>query len=161
MTSKIIVIEREVLKSNIYRSLSSTSKDVYNDFLMRCRIDKIKARPGRQSERIITNNGKLEYTYIEAEKKGIPRASFMRALNELVEKGFIDISHSGSGGVKGDKSLYSISDRWRTWGTDNFIKKTRPKDIRAKRGFLCGDQHWKRKKLMSENKNHKHGNVQS
>jgi len=152
MASDIIVIERKLLKSQVYRSLTSTSKDVYNNFLMKRVIAKTKARPGRKSESVILNNGEIEYCYSEAEKEGIPRASFMRAITELVEKGFIDIAHSGSGGVKGDKSLYSISDRWRTWGTEEYIQKVRPKDIRAKRGFLSGDKHWKRKKLMSKSK---------
>jgi len=148
LTSEIIVIERKLLQSKAYRSLTSMQKDVYHDFLMKRQVDKTKPRPGRKSERIILNQGKIEYCYSEAAKKGITPATFMRAITVLVEKGFIDIAHSGSGGVKGDKSLYAISERWRKWGTDSFIRKTRPKDVRAKRGFLSGDKHWKRKRLL-------------
>jgi len=142
MTSDIIVIERKLLESKIYRSLSSTAKDVYCDFLMKRTIEKTKARPGRKSERIITNNGELEYTYSAAEKKGIPRSTFMNCLDQLVTKGFIDVYHSGSGGKKGDKSLYGFSDRWKSWGKPNFIEAERPKDARGGRGFSV---YWKKK----------------
>ena len=142
MSGDIIVIEKGLLKSKAFRSLSGTTKNAYFDFRMKCRMTKTKARPGRKSERVILNNGEIEYTYSEAEKKGIPRSTFMNCLDELIEKGFIDIAHSGSGGVKGDKSKYAISERWRAWGTDEFIKKTRPRDARKGRGFAV---YWAKK----------------
>ena len=67
----------------------------------------------------------------------------MITLDTLIAKGFIDVAWSGSGGKKGDKSLYGISERWRDWGTDKFIKASRPKDTRKGRGFAA---YWKRKK---------------
>ena len=143
MASDIIVVEREMLKSRVFRGLNGTSKTVYFDFLMKCRVKGRKSKPGGKSERIILNNGKIEYCYSEAEKKGIPRPTFMRALDELIGKGFIDVAHSGSGGKKGDKSLYAISDRWRDHGTDKFKPATRPKDCRQGRGFKV---YWERKK---------------
>lgn len=140
MASDIIVIERDMLKSEPFRQLNGTAKTILLDFMMKCRV-KTRQRPGRKKEREILNNGELEYCYSEAEKRGIPRATFMRGIDELVHKGFIDIAHSGSGGKKGDKSLYAISDRWRAWGTDNFIPASRPKDTRAGRGFKKGHNH--------------------
>ncbi|HDL07491.1 MAG TPA: hypothetical protein ENG35_01985 [Desulfobacteraceae bacterium] len=109
-------------------------------------IGKTKPRPGRKSERVIINNGQLEYTYSEAEKAGIPRSTFMRAIDQLVSKGFIDIHHSGSGGKKGDKNLYGISNRWRAWGKAEFVEKKRPRDARGGRGFSI---YWKK-----QNANH-------
>jgi len=69
----------------------------------------------------------------------------MRAIDTLIEHGFLDISHSGSGGKKGDKSLYAISERWKVWGTDAFTPVSRPKDTRAGRGFKKGPDHWRTK----------------
>jgi len=145
MTSEIIVVERALLKSEAFRCLNGTSKTVLFDFLMKCRVKGRKVKPGRKSERVILNNGEIEYCYSEAEKRGTPRSNFMRALDELLKKGFIDIAHSGSGGKKGDKSLYAISDRWRAWGTDDFISAKRPNDNRQGRGFKPGNEYWKRK----------------
>jgi DNA-binding PadR family transcriptional regulator len=97
---------------------------------------------GKRKEHVILNNGKIEYTYSEAEKRGISRATFMRAIDTLVQRGFIDITHSGSGGKRGDKSLYAISERWMNWGKDEFEEATRPKDTRQGRGFA---RYWKKK----------------
>ena len=135
MASNIIVIEKDLLKSKAFRPLSGNSKNVYFDFLMKRVITKTKAQPGRKSEAVILNNGKIEYCYSEAEQKGLSRDKFAKAINQLVENGFIDIAHLGTGGHKGDKSKYAISDRWRSYGTENFIKKTRPKDTRKGRGW--------------------------
>lgn len=144
MPGDIIVVERDLLKSIVFRSLNGTAKTVLFDFFMKCRMKRRKGKGGRKTERDILNNGELEYCYGEAEKKGIPRSSFMRTLDELITKGFIDVPHSGSGGQKGDKSLYSISERWRAYGTDKFIHAFRPKDIRAGRGFKKGNLEWKK-----------------
>jgi len=150
MASNTICLDRGLLKSEVFRSLSKKAILVYFDFRMKCRVQRTKAKPGRQDAWNIINNGEIEYTYSEAEKKGILRASFMRSLDELIGKGLIDVAHSGSGGVKGDKSKYSISERWQAWGTNRFVEKIRPKDTRGGRGFAV---YWRKKKTNIGNKN--------
>ncbi len=150
--SGIIVIERELLRSAVFRQLNGTAKVVYFDFLMKCRVKTHKPKSGRKRERVILNNGELEYCYSEAEKKGITKARFMRSIDALVENGLIDISHSGNGGRKGDKNLYGISDRWRLFGAKDFIQAERSKDNRQGRGFQKGHQHSKRNSIIG-NKN--------
>jgi DNA-binding PadR family transcriptional regulator len=142
MPSNKLFLERDLLRADVFRSLARKSIHVYFDFRMKCRWQKVK-KSKRRDTWVIANNGDIEYTYTEAEKRGISRASFMRAIDELVEKGFLDISHSGSGGIKGDKSKYAISDRWRDWGTEFFVKQARPKDKRNGRGFAV---YWKNKR---------------
>lgn len=144
----VVVVEKELLRSEVFRGLNGTAKTVLLDFLMKRRLKKLNIRQGRKPEWIISNNGEIEYTYSEAEKKKPPisRTSFMRALDSLIKHGFIDVEHSGSGGKKGDKSLYAISDRWRVWDTDEFISCERPKDTRNGRGFKSGAQHWRKQK---------------
>jgi len=146
MPSDIIVVERKLLKSEAFRKLNGTAKTVYFDFRMKCRVKGVKVKGGRKPVREILNNGQIEYTYSEAEKKKpkIPRSSFMRAINDLLSHGFVDIYHSGSGGKKGDKSLYGISDRWQDFGTDKFIHAKRQNDNRSGRGFQQGNDHWKK-----------------
>lgn len=152
--SEIVIIERALLKSEAFRALGGTAKTVYLDFLMKRRIKGVKVR-GRK-EPVILNNGELEYSYSEAEAKGIPRSTFMRALDELIGRGFLDVAHSGSGGMKGDKSLYSISERWRAYGTEHFVSATRSKDTRQGRGFKPGNREWM--KAKSANIGVKNGN---
>lgn len=143
MASEKIGIERQVIKSKAFREMSGIAILVYLDFLMKCRIKPVNSKPGRAKGFVITNNGEIEFTYAEALSKGITRPRFKRALRELVERGFIDIAHAGSGGFKGDKSKYSISDRWRAWDTDGFERATMPKDRRKGRGF---DVVWAKRK---------------
>ena len=145
--SDIIVVQKALLKSPPFRQLSGISKTVYFDFLMKCRVKGMKAKSGRRGGRVILNNGEIEYCYTEALKRGIPYRSFARAIGDLVKTGFIDITHSGSGGRKGDKSLYSISDRWEQFGTDDFIPSLRPKDTRGGRGFQPGNTFGKNSKM--------------
>lgn len=142
MASEVVVVERRLLQSKAFRSLSGTAKTVLFDFLMKRKLTKIRAKPGRKNEWVVTNNGLIEYSYSEAEKKGIPRSTFMNCLDVLIEQGFLDLVHSGSGGKKGDKSLYAISERWKAWGTDDFVKASRPKDTRVGRGFAV---YWQKK----------------
>jgi hypothetical protein len=114
---------------------------VLMDFLMKRRVKKVKHQGGKTLP--VLNNGQIQYSYAEAEDKGITRPRFTRALDELIGHGFSDIEKQGSGGWKGDLSLYSMSERWRTYGTDKFISAARPKDIRGGRGFSV---YWKKKK---------------
>ena len=51
---------------------------------------------------------------------------FKRAIDELVKVGLIDIAKSGFG-LKKDVTLYATSDRWKKFGTDEFVFKQRPK----------------------------------
>ena len=145
--NKVIVLERELLESTAFRSLSSGSIIVFLDLRMRCRIKGVKGRD-RNKAKVILNNGELVYTYAEAETKNPPISTtrFMKAISELVEKGLIEITHSGTAGRKGDVNLYAISERWRKYATKEFETKERPRDLRGGRGFA---EYWRRKKLQS------------
>ena len=139
MPSDIIVVQRDLLKSKVFRQLNGTAKTVYFDFLMKCRVKGRTPKEGRKKVRDILNNGEIEYSYSEAEKREIHTTPFMKAIDNLIKYGFIDIEHPGSGGRKGDKTLYAISDRWEKWGTDAFRHTVRAKDTRKGRGFQPGN----------------------
>ena len=97
---------------------------------------------GRKGKWYTTNNGEIVFPYKEAKKRfKIPKSSFARAIDSLIEYGFIDIAHLG-GGLIGDCTKYSISNRWRNYDTDRFVQKKRPKD---KRGFGFTAKNWEEK----------------
>lgn len=143
MAGRVVVLDKDLLKAEAFRNLPRTAIIVLMDFMMKRQIGKRKGRPGRDNEVNILNNGEIEYCYSEAEKKGIPRQTFARTLDTLIERGFIDLAHSGAGGKKGDKSLYAISTRWKQWGTESFKPAARPKDLRQGRGFAAVKNHRK------------------
>ena len=128
MVSKI-VIDADLVLSPAFLQLTGAAPQVYLLFLRRRRMVKL-GRKGKEKW-IIENNGEIVFPYAEAEKKfGITPPRFQRALDQLVEHGFIDITHSG-GGMLRDISKYSISSRWMDYGTSKFIEKQRPKDTRG------------------------------
>lgn len=130
----IVIFERELLKSEAFKSLSAGAIHVYTHFMMKRKMSKL-GRGGKE-QWVQANNGELVFTYSEAEKElDMPKSTFMNCLDRLIEVGLIDVAHSGSGGKKGDVSLYSISQRWRKYGSHDFIEKQRHKDKRSGRGF--------------------------
>ena len=133
--SKNIWVEREMILSPAFHKLNGRAMNVLLLFLCR--------RQWKQADRkgkwCTTNDGEIVFPYKEAKKRfKIPKSSFARAIDKLIEYGFIDIAHLG-GGLIGDCTRYSISERWRKYETDHFVKKTRPKDTR---GFGFTSKNW-------------------
>ena len=119
---------------------------VYLDFLRKRQMEPVK-RAKRSDEWIVKNNGEIVYPYTEAEHKGIGRREFRNAIDELIEKGFLDIAHQGSGGRSGDVTKYFLDNRWKEYGTTAFrpAKSPRQKDSRKGRGWAA--YHAKKEKL--------------
>ena len=137
-TSKNIWIDREMILSSAFHKLNGRAMKVLLLFLYRRQW----SRPSRKGKWYTTNNGEIVFPYKEAKKRfKIPKSSFARAIDSLIEYGFIDIAHLG-GGLIGDCTKYSISNRWRNYDTDRFVQKKRPKD---KRGFGFTAKNWEEK----------------
>ena len=124
-----IFIESGLVSSKAFLCLTGAATHIYLLFLKRRQMKK-SGRKGKERW-VISNNGEIVFPYAEAKEKfGITPPRFQRALDQLVEHGFIDIVHSGGGMVK-DISKYSISERWLSYGTDSFIPQYRQKDTRG------------------------------
>lgn len=85
---------------------------------------------GKKKKKVLVNNGRIVFTYSEAIDLNISKQQFLRARDELVEKGFIDIVHAG-GGMEGDCSRYKISERYLKFGQPDFEYAERKKDTRG------------------------------
>lgn len=72
------------------------------------------------------------FTYAEAAQRGVEHRKFARALKEVCHYGFIDLKKQGSGQEK-DFSVFTLSDRWKDYGTDRFIVGEMP--AAAAKGF--------------------------
>ena len=137
-TSKNIWIEREMILSSAFHKLNGRAIEVLLLFLYRRQW----SQPSQKGKWYTTNNGEIVFPYKEAKKRfKIPKSSFARAIDKLMEHGFIDIAHLG-GGLIGDCTRYSISGRWRKYGTDSFVQQKRPKDTR---GFGFTAKNWEDK----------------
>ncbi len=128
-SKKPVWIERALIKSLAFRELTATALRVFFLFMLKRSMEKLPIGRGRKTW-VIANNGKIEFTYREADcKYGIKEGAFREALDRLVERGFIDIAANRAGLFK-VKTLYSLSERWRKFGTPEFERKERPKDNR-------------------------------
>ena len=135
-----IYLEKELIDSPAYRSLSRIAILIYLDFLGKRFLKQVK----RDKKRVwvIENNGDIKYPYTEAVDRGISKKKFVKAIDELQQKGLLDITHQGKGGRKpakgtGDVTTYWIDDRWKKYGTDDFRppRNPRKKDTRKGQGF--------------------------
>ena len=124
--SDVMFIPRRMHRSPAFRELTASSILVLLEFLSRRQMVKI----GRRGRWVTKNNGEIVLTYAETTAKfGIARSTFRNSIDQLVKLGFIDIAHHGGGMMK-DSSKYGISERWREYGKEEFIKKSRKKDNR-------------------------------
>ena len=67
-------------------------------------------------------------------KDGITKPRIIRAWDDLLAKGFVEIIHTG-GAWKQDKSIYAFREDWRWWKPGQVIRERAP-DTREGRGFL-------------------------
>ena len=140
-SSNGMFIHRRMHRNPAFRKLNPSSIFVLFEFLYRRKVTQVPTKVGRGKEWIISNNGEIFFTYDEAENNfGIPRSTFRRAIDQLVDLGFIDITHHGGGMMK-DASKYAISERWKEYGKKEFLKKPRPKDTR---GLGFTKENWKK-----------------
>jgi hypothetical protein len=141
-------IERRLIETKAFQSLKSRAAyRVLSIFWLKRQCAKV----GRKSKKKwdVTNNGEITFYYNEAKKKcHISEATFMDAIDELREKGFVDIAQSGAGLYK-SANLYELSDRWKLYGTQEY----KPPEPRPKgpinRGFQKGNKYGRNCKKKS------------
>lgn len=157
----VIVLEQMMVKSSAWLSLSGTAIQVYLFFRCKCQFAKRNRRPGKRSQGLmerILNNGELVFAYQEAKRLyGITASRFRRAIDELVEKGFLDISETGMGLYK-MATHYGISDRWRDYGTPSFRQAHRP-ERSIKCGFRKGNTLWQKARKIKSTAIRAHGTM--
>ena len=153
--SGVIVIDQVMVNSAVWLSLSGTAIKIYHLFRCKCQFAKRSQRYGNQKRSDdlmgrLLNNGELVFTYTEAKQKyKITAGRFRRAIDELVEKGFLDIAKTGMGLYK-MTTYYGISDRWRYWGTENFEPAKRPEPNIRGCGFRKDNLLWQKAKRKSQ-----------
>lgn len=128
--------ERELFQSDAFLSLGKNAMKVVIALLdNRQRESKAQARDkkGNQRKPKFINLNCLEIPYGTLEKVyKIPRSSIPAAIDELLAKGFMKISHHG-GAWKHDKSQYAWSDNYLLWKPGAKPFETRQK--REKHGY--------------------------
>jgi len=125
--SEHIWIERKVIRSRAFLSLRGVAPQVLFLLMTRRQMEMRKGNGKRKAVWHIKNNGQIILSYREVEKKyGISQKRFTRAIDELIEHGFISVASYG-GGLFGTPSKYSFIDAWQSFGTPDFKCEQREK----------------------------------
>ncbi|HUU27813.1 MAG TPA: hypothetical protein VM123_08375 [archaeon] len=120
--AKYFPVEKELVRSKAFLSLSSSAKNIYFLLWTRTRFTaQYPAKKGREKRYYIANNGEIVLRYSEIKRRcGFCESTISRAFKELSNKGLIDIVRPGGGKCRVE-SLYAISERWRDYGSPSFI----------------------------------------
>ena len=137
-----IYIERDILESDAFWDLTDAAPQVYMVFLMK-RVFSDKGF-GKDKARIVVNNGEITYTYLEAlNNHWIPKSNFLRARDQLIKVGLIEIAEDGG---CHHTTKYSISNNWRNYPEQTFE--------RSKSGNLVGIKtRWTKDTVKSDTNN--------
>jgi hypothetical protein len=123
-------VEKELWESKAFCSLQGFAPQLLLFFFGK-RQFQTYGRTGKQ-KRVCVNCPKINLTYVEMKRYGITQPRITRAINQLLEKGFISVVNPG-GGYNQDKAIYALIDKWRIWHPGTCFEK-REKDSIA-RGF--------------------------
>ena len=119
----------EMLHSEAYEKLDYTpALKVLNWFHEKVRVKKISGRKGKIHYEPV-DDGLFCFPYREAGYRGLTPQQFSKALKELHRLGFIDVLKPGSA-LKGDQTKFSLSDRWKAYGTPEFKQTEYPRSVR-------------------------------
>jgi len=98
------VIEHNIINSEAWKGLKAHTKWLYFEFKLRFHGD---------------NSRNIILTYMEA-KKIMSIDTFIEDRKQLIERGFIDVIKRG--GLEKQCMIYGLSNRWKKYGTKDFIK---------------------------------------
>ena len=130
--SDTITIDRALFKSNAWLSLTGIAPQILTLFLLRRQMVQANRKKGRNNW-VCTNNGELVFTYVDAkEKYGILQSRFIRAIDDLIDHGFLDIATPANSLIK-QPTKYGLSERWKKYDTPEFKEVSR-----AKRNITIG-----------------------
>lgn len=116
-------IVRELFESRAFLSLKGFAPQLLILILAKRDID---------HQHHCLNCDSLHMTYAMLDKKyGITTPRAIRAFDELLAKGFLEVKHRG-GRCQQDKNVYALSEQWQWWSPGTIFER-RKRDIR--RGF--------------------------
>jgi hypothetical protein len=150
------VIPPDMIYSEAFRSLKKISTDVLIRFLQK-RLYK-KDGKGKNAKVAYDNTG-LIFTYSEAACFKISRASFLRAIKELVEKGFLEVQYQGGSFGNGrDWSRYRLINDWALYGTTQFKPRAKVPGVSFND---CLENYNKKRKKQKSTVTHDDGTLSS
>jgi|WetSurMetagenome_2_1015567.scaffolds.fasta_scaffold779666_2 hypothetical protein len=125
-------IEKRMFESRAFLALQGSALQVLVLFLGKRIFERVGKKESKK--KVCVNCDSITFTYIEAHKKyGFTKQRFLRAIDDLLAKGFIEVKHQG-GGYKQDKSIYALSVKWTFWNPGTVFEQRKRDPVQ--RGFL-------------------------
>ena len=125
-----VYLDPQILASKAFLALNGSALAVF--CLIKSRVRKLKNGKGKNAEFVPQNTLDIKFPYKEAfEFFLFTQTRFTRAIDDLVQTGFLDIVKAGVP-MANIPTIYGLSLRWMKYKTCEFEEKPRP---RAKRGF--------------------------
>jgi len=122
-------LERDMFESDAFLALGGVAPQLLIYLFGKRILEKPK-----NGKRVCVNCDELTLPIVELKKLGITQPRATRGIDDLLAKGFMEITHHG-GAYKKDKSIYALSTKWTFW-KPGVVFFTRPTVI--KRGFQGG-----------------------
>jgi hypothetical protein len=125
-----IRIKADIYYSEAFNSLSRSGMVT----LMRCLQKRKWKFEGKRNKKMVYLDEGFIFPYAEAAFLGIGTTQYWKNINKLIEVGFLDIIHQGGWYQKHERerdySVYKLSERWRNYGTNEFVKIEKEKALR-------------------------------
>jgi hypothetical protein len=124
-------IEREMFDSEAYSALTGYAPQLLTLVLAKRQFEN-HGRKGKQKH-VCINGNSLNITYTEFKNRyGITQPRMTRAIDQLLEKGFLSIVHPG-GTFRKDKAVFALSTNWIIWQAGMVFEVREKENI--ERGF--------------------------
>ena len=124
--------ERDMFESKAFLSLRGFAPQLLVLVLAKRQFASYGKKIGKK-KLVCTNCDSINITYTEFENQyGITQPRMTRAIDQLLEKGFISRVYSG-GTYRQDKAIFSLSEKWMLWRKG--IVYERRKSESVERGF--------------------------
>ena len=120
---RYITIDEEILKSKAWNSLNPAAVKTYLNISTKIiKPNKKQRNKCRLPWDTILNNGDIGYSENDAIKMGLSKGKHNRGINDLIDKGFVEITCQGGIGIK---NKFKIIDKWKSWDENHkgFYKK--------------------------------------
>jgi len=135
-----IRIKADIYYSEAFNSLSRSGMVT----LMRCLQKRKWKFEGKRNKKMVYLDEGFIFPYAEAAFLGIGTTQYWKNINKLIEVGFLDVVHQGGWYQRHERekdySVYKNSERWRNYGTADFVKaekkKTLPKSFHIREHLL-------------------------
>jgi len=147
-----ILIDPEIYYAAISMNLTASEWKILLRCLQKRKWEKTKVNG---KKRIVYTNDGFIFPYDEGRALGVKNTSFYKAIRRLiVDFGFLDLLHQGGWFQKHEKvkdySIYKLSDRWKSYGTPDFVKGDKQRVLQS--AFYVRQNIARKTKPTSENR---------